>query len=172
MNAQERFDYLNETVQVRNQTGWTVKKILKQSNLPAEVAVMVAGKLESSLAAMASGFVPFTQTTLNALSQESGLAIDDDVSQSLIDQLAIYSQSLPEPLRWDAEFVAIVKSLGVENKPRWQVDGYESQPTMAEVQIEIDEQRLINAKALFSERMTVGGNAQSVWAQAWEDAGE
>jgi hypothetical protein len=43
---------------------------------------------------------------------------------------------------------------------------------MAEVQIEIDEQRLINAKALFSERMTVGGNAQSVWAQAWEDAGE
>ena len=34
----------------------------------------------------------------------------------------------------------------------------------------IDEIRAINAKALFSERMTPNGDANAVWSQAWIDA--
>jgi hypothetical protein len=43
--------------------------------------------------------------------------------------------------------------------------------TAGQVQSAIDDSRLTNAKALFAERMTVGGDAQAIWAQAWEDAG-
>lgn len=165
MNAQERLSYLLESVEVRNPEGWTVKKII------AALGPEAAGKLEVSLKVMADNRVPFTQTTLNALSQKDGLGIDDDQSQQLIDQLAIYSQSLPEQLRWDPEFVADLKSLGVSNQPRWLLEGYATEPTLEQIQSEIDESRLINAKALFSERMTVSGNASTVWDQAWEDAG-
>lgn len=165
MTAAERLAYLLESVQVRNPEGWTVKKII------AALGPAIAGKLEVSLKVMADNLVPFTQTTLNALSQKDGLGIDDDQSQQLIDQLAIYSQALPEQLRWDPEFVADLKSLGVSNQPRWLLEGYDSPPTLEQIQSEIDDQRLVNAKALFNERMTVAGDAQNVWAQAWEDAG-
>jgi hypothetical protein len=166
MNAQERLDYLLETVQVRNSTGWTVKKILQQSGLASEVAVMVAGKLESSLGAMASSFVPFTQTTLNALSQESGLSIDDDVSQALIDQLATYSQSLPEELRWDAEFVAIVKALGVNLVPRWTTAGYQTEPTLQQITVEVRKQELEDA---WQDRLQAAREALSSWDGTGEE---
>lgn len=163
--AAERLAYLLESVQVRNPEGWTVKKII------AALGPAIAGKLEVSLKVMADNRVPFTQTTLNALSQRDGLGIDDDQSQQLIDQLAIYSQALPIGLRWNAEFVTDIKSLGVSLQPRWLLVGYSAQPTLEQIQAEIDSVRLTNAKALFNERMTVSGDASTVWAQAWEDAG-
>jgi hypothetical protein len=166
MTAQERLDYLLANVQVRNPAGWTVKRILGQSGLPSEVAIMVAGKLESSLAAMASSFTPFTQTTLNALSQESGLAIDDDMSQSLIDQLAVYSQALPEQMRWDAEFVAIVKALGVSTQPRWQLEGYATEPTLQQITTELRKQELEDS---WQNRLQAAREALASWDGTGEE---
>ena len=56
-------------------------------------------------------------------------------------------------------------------QPRWILEGYTVEPTLGYSQTEIDQARLVNAKALFSERMLVGIDAAAVWAQAWEDAG-
>ncbi|MFO0383236.1 MAG: hypothetical protein ACK506_16155 [Pirellula sp.] len=165
MTAAQRLAYLLESVEVRNPEGWTIKKII------AALGPAIAGKLEVSLKVMADNRVPFTQTTLNALSQKDGLGIDDDQSQALIDQLATYSQSLPVELQWDANFVSDLKSLGVSMQPRWILEGYTVEPTLGYIQSEIDQARLVNAKALFSERMLVGIDAAAVWAQAWEDAG-
>lgn len=139
MNAQQRIDQLLETTEVRNPEGWTIKKIIQR--LGPELGPAIAGKLEASLAMMSDAHVPFTRTTLGALSQQSGLAIDDPQSQALIDQLAAYSQSLPETLRWDTNFVAAIKALGVEIKPRWYVEGYQAEPTIAQIQQEIDRDR-------------------------------
>lgn len=142
--AAERLAYLLDPVQVRNPEGWTIKKIINA------LGPSIAGKLEVSLKVMADNRVPFTQTTLNALSQKDGLGIDDDQSQQLIDQLAMYSQLLPIELRWDPDFVNALKSLGVSMQPRWQREGYTTQPTLEEIQtaMDIEQQSAMKAAKL------------------------
>lgn len=59
------------------------------------------------------------------------------------------------------DFAAIVELGG-----GWRYDGV----TAADVSDAIELARLTNAKALFGERMTVGGDADAVWSQAWSDS--
>lgn len=127
MDAQARLDYLNEIVETPNDTAWTIKQLALQ------VSPQFSGKIEVSLSAMSQMGKPFSMSTLMALSTAGGLPLVG--VDALIDQLAADSQSLPvEQLRWDSDFVATIKSLGVIKQPRWQAEpihGYTVQPTIA-----------------------------------------
>ena len=96
---------------ITDPTAWTIGAIANQSP-------ELAGKLELSLDAMRVAGIPFAGSTLTAASTV-GLQIHTPQRQGLIDQLAAASQSLPEPLRWDAEFVAAIKSLGIRDVSRY-----------------------------------------------------
>lgn len=156
MNAQERLDYLNETVTINTNKQIIVADILNVVGIDA--GGLVLGTLQS-----ASQTSPVLAAAYQALITV-GISLSDDLRQTMIDQLAVAGN-------WPNSVRDAVKALGRIAQPRWLLEGYDSQPTLSQIQSEMDEQRLINAKALFSERMTVGGIAQTVWAQAWEDAG-
>jgi hypothetical protein len=96
---------------ITDSTAWTIGAIANQSP-------ELAGKLELSLSAMSAAGVPFAGSTLTAASTV-GLRIDSTQRQALIDQLALASQSLPEPLRWDASFVSAIKALGIREVSRY-----------------------------------------------------
>lgn len=154
--AAERLAYLLEPV-----TTSTNRQIIV-ADIMAAVGVD-AGRLVLGTLKAASDVDPILAAAYQAL-VTVGISLSDDLRQTMIDQLAV-AGNWPDSVR-DA-----VKALGRVTQPRWMIEGYQSQPTLAQIQSEINEQRLINAKALFSERMAVGGNAATVWAQAWEDAG-
>lgn len=156
MNAQQRLDYLLESVTTLTNRQVIVADIINAVGVDA--GGLVLGTLQAAAATN-----PILAAAYQAL-VTVGISLSDDLRQGMIDQLAV-AGSWPNSVR-DA-----VKALGRVTQPRWQLEGYPSQPTLSQIQAEIDAVRLVNAKALFSERMAVGGNAESVWAQAWEDAG-
>ena len=156
MNAQQRLDYLLETVTTNTNRQIIVADIIAAVGL--EASGLVLGTLQAAAASN-----PILAAAYQAL-VTVGISLSDDLRQGMIDQLAV-AGSWPNIVR-DS-----VKALGRVIQPRWVVEGYDEEPTLEQIQAEIDEARLINAKALFSERMTVSGNASTVWADAWEDAG-
>jgi hypothetical protein len=162
MTAQQRLDYLLESVTTLTNRQVIVADLINAVGV--EAGGLVLGTLQAAAATN-----PILAAAYQAL-VTVGISLSDDLRQSMIDQLALASQSQPENLRWPNQLRDAIKALGRITQPRWQSEGYPSQPTLSQIQSEIDAARLINAKALFSERMIVGGNAQSVWAQSWEDA--
>jgi hypothetical protein len=157
MTAQQRLDYLLESVTTLTNRQVIVADIINAVGV--EAGVLVLGTLQAAAATN-----PILAAAYQAL-VTVGISLSDDLRQGMIDQLAV-AGSWPNSVR-DA-----VKGLGRVVQPRWMVEGYDTEPTLEQIQSEIDAARLINAKALFNERMAVGGNASTVWAQAWEDAGE
>lgn len=149
MNAQERLNALLETEWVPNQTSWTLNQIVLHTQ-----STDLAGKIEVSLTAMSQLGVPFSQSSLIALSTAGGLPLWQSHAQDLIDYLAVQSQALPEPLRWDAQFVTTVKSLGGVNRPRWQSQGYEVEPTLESIQSEIEQAALREFADTLIQRVT------------------
>ena len=115
-----------ETVEFRDSTGWKLKSIIARwsDEFGAANGQAMAGKLSSSLSAMADANVPFVNESVIALSQPTGLGLDADSDQDMVDFLAAQSQKLPEDLRWDSEVVAAIKSLGVRTELRFP-DGVE-----------------------------------------------
>lgn len=156
MTAQERLDHLLELV-----TTNTNRQIIGADIINA-VGVEAGGLVLGTLQASAQTN-PILAAAYQAL-VTVGISLSDDLRQGMIEQLAVAGN-------WPNSVRDAVKALGRVTQPRWQFEGYATEPTLEQIQAELDEQRLINAKALFSERMTVGGNASTVWAQAWEDAG-
>lgn len=156
MTAQERLDFLLETVTTNTNRQIIVADIINAVGV--EAGGLVLGTLQA-----ASQTNPILASAYQAL-VTVGISLSDDLRQGMIDQLAVAGN-------WPNSVRDAVKALGRITQPRWQREGYATEPTLEQIQSEIDDQRLINAKALFNERMTVGGNAQTVWAQAWEDAG-
>ncbi len=156
MNAQERYNYLMESVTTNTNRQIIVADIINAVGV--EASGLVLGTLQAAAASN-----PILAAAYQAL-VTVGISLSDDLRQGMIDQLAIAGN-------WPNSVRDAVKALGRITRPRWQVEGYDEEPTLEQIQSEIDAARLINAKALFSERMTVGGNASTVWAQAWEDAG-
>ena len=156
MTAQERLDFLLEPVTTNTNRQIIVADIINA--IGAEAGGLVLGTLQA-----ASASNPILAAAYQAL-VTVGISLSDDLRQGMIDQLVVEGE-------WPNSVRDAVKALGRVTQPRWRAEGYQSQPTLSQIQSEMDEQRLINAKALFSERMNVGGNSQTVWAQAWEDAG-
>ena len=85
--------------------------------------------------------------------------------------LAMADQLIAGPLSGlDSETQQALKYVGFDSAKLYDQPVTESEVATAKQAI-IDDNRLINAKALFSDRMTVGGDAAAVWSQAWTDAG-
>ena len=169
MTAQERLAELLEVVETPTNALVTIGSIRDSIGLTVEQYGLVRGTLETAIATLKADADPAKriqgidlQDALSAM-LAGGISLSGADRQSTIDLLAVFGQ-WPDAVR-DA-----LKGLGVRRQARWQIDGYESEPTLESVQAEIDAARLINAKALFSERMTVGGDADAVWSQTWTDA--
>ena len=91
-----------------------------------------------------------------------GLDLSRQDVQDLLDAILAIPQLAP--------FVPALKLIGRYFVSPAANSGLET-VTAEQVESAINIQRLTNATALFSERMTVSGDASVVWAQAWEDAG-
>jgi hypothetical protein len=110
MNAQERLAYLLEVVETPNMRGWMAGE-LPQALGSLEDANTLLGVIEQSS--------PLTRSAFIAISLPTGLQLWD--KGPLLDALP-----LPVGLREK------VKALGVTRTPRWQIDGYQSEPTLAD----------------------------------------
>jgi hypothetical protein len=99
----------------------------------------------------------------------SGLDFGDPQVQGMITQLGTI-----EPDTFTAERVEILKSWGVDRRPRWTLEGFASQPTLSEIEKRKADTNFrsqkINAIALFDERMKPGKDAGEVMTQAWMEA--
>ena len=116
MNAQERLAYLLESVWVP-----TNKQVLFADITGAvglEATALVVGTIKAAAASN-----PLMDTILIAMSSV-GLSLSTAERQGVIDSLAIAGE-WPDAVR-DA-----VKALGGINRPRWQSEGYENEPTLA-----------------------------------------
>jgi hypothetical protein len=99
----------------------------------------------------------------------SGLDFGDPQVQGMITQLGTI-----EPDTFTPERVEILKSWGVDRRPRWTLEAFESQPSLQQVEkrkVEVNfRSQKINAIALFDERMKPGKDAGEVMTQAWMEA--
>jgi hypothetical protein len=125
MNAQERLAYLLESVWVP-----TNKQVLFADITGAvglEATALVVGTIKAAAASN-----PLMDTILIAMSSV-GLSLSTADRQGVIDSLAIAGE-WPDAVR-DA-----VKDLGGVWRPRWQSEGYESEPTLEQITIELAKQ--------------------------------
>ena len=122
MTPQERLDYLLEVEFVPVNRPILFTDISNLVGLQA--AAMVVGTLKQ--AAIQN---PLLETVVIAMSSV-GLFINTAERQGMIDQLAIAGE-------WPDEVRDAVKGLGGTTQPRWQTEGYEAEPTLAQVTKEL-----------------------------------
>jgi hypothetical protein len=132
MTAQERLAYLLESVWVPTNRQVLFADITGAVGL--EATALVVGTMKAASAAN-----PLMDTIIIAMSTV-GLSLSSPERQGVIDSLAIAGE-WPDAVR-DA-----VKALGGVDRPRWQVEGYESEPTIEQVQTELTKQQLADAAA-------------------------
>ena len=99
----------------------------------------------------------------------SGLDFGDPQVQGMITQLGTI-----EPDTFTAERVEILKSWGVDRRPRWTLEGFASQPTLAEIEKRkaqeaesVHRQKAKVAGVRFGDQMPIDGDAREVMAQIW-----
>lgn len=154
MTAQEHLAFLLETVETKKPDSWaTGARGLRDFGPGPNAWDGMLDKLRD----LGFGSV--------ARQAEIGMDYADEKTQQMLDQLGVVAGDVFTPER-----IAILRSWGLSSAPRWQLLGYRTEPTLQDVQAKINESRLINAKALFSERMTIEGDASAIWSQAWDDA--
>jgi len=132
MTAQERLDYLLEQVTTNTNRQIIVADIINAVGI--EAGALVLGTLQA-----ASATNPILAAAYQAL-VTVGISLSDDLRQGMIDQLAV-AGSWPNSVR-DA-----VKALGRITQPRWQIEGYATEPTLEQITLELDKQRLRNDAA-------------------------
>jgi hypothetical protein len=125
MNAQERLAYLLESVWVPTNRQVLFADITATVGL--EATALVVGTMKAASAAN-----PLMDTIIIAMSTV-GLSLSSPERQGVIDSLAIAGE-WPDAVR-DA-----VKALGGINRPRWQSEGYSSEPTLEQITIELAKQ--------------------------------
>jgi hypothetical protein len=148
MNAQERLDYLLETIPTNRQ--------IIVADIIAAVGVDASGLVLGTLQAAAA-----TNPVLAAAYQALitvGISLSDELRQGMIDQLALASQSQAENLRWSNELRDAVKALG--RVPRWTTAGYDTEPTLSQITTEVRKQELEDAAI---DRLQAFREALSSW---------
>jgi hypothetical protein len=145
MTAQERLDYLLEQV-----TSNTNRQIIV-ADIIAAVGVNDGGLVLGTLQA-AAATNPILAAAYQAL-VTVGISLSDDLRQGMIDQLAL-AGSWPDSVR-DA-----IKALGRVTQPRWQIEGYASEPTLEQITTEVRKQELEDA---WKNRLQAAREALSVW---------
>lgn len=125
--AQERLDYLLATEFVP-----TNKQVLFADITAAvglEATALVVGTIKA-----ASASNPLMDTIIIAMST-NGLSLSTAERQGVIDALAIAGE-------WPNAVRDAVKSLGGVWRPRWQIEGYESEPTLEAVTLAATKKQL------------------------------
>jgi hypothetical protein len=115
MNAEQRLEYLLETQWAPTNRAVLFADITAVVGL--EATAMVVGTIKAASAAN-----PLMDTILIAMSSV-GLSLSTSERQGVIDMLADAGE-------WPDEVKDAVKALGGVYKPRWQAEGYESEPTL------------------------------------------
>jgi hypothetical protein len=139
MTAQERLDYLLESVWIPTNALITIGTIRDSAGLSPQEYGLVRTTLDTVIATLKASQDPAEklkgldlQDALSAM-LAGGISLSGLDRQAVLDQLAVFGQ-WPDAVR-DA-----VKSLGGVNRPRWQSEGYESEPTLEQITIEIAKQ--------------------------------
>lgn len=157
MNAQERLDYLLETV--HTPTG----RQLQVADLIATVGVEGCGLVLGTLQA-ASQANPVLAAAYQAL-VTVGISLSDDLRQGMIDQLSAAG-------KWPDELRDAVKALGVTKHARWQTEGYASEPTLEQIQAEIGAAAFKESK---NAKLQVAASRYNAYVDAvyrWDGSGD
>jgi hypothetical protein len=145
MTPEQRLAYLLETVFVPTNQQVLFADVTNAVGL--EAGALVVGTIKAASAAN-----PLLETVLIAMSTV-GLGLGTTERRAMIDSLAVAGE-WPDAVR-DA-----VKALGGVNQVRWQVEGYESQPTLSQVTTELRKDEL---EALAVDRLQAYREALSAW---------
>jgi hypothetical protein len=145
MNAEERLAYLLESVWVPTNATITVAEIVNAVG-SLDAARLVVGTIQA-----ASSQDPLVASSHNALSTV-GMSLSGQDRQGLIDQLAIAGE-------WSDAVRDAVKALGGTWRARWQIEGYESKPTLDSV-----------TKQLLIDAARTAVNSRTTAINAWLDA--
>jgi hypothetical protein len=151
MNAQERYDYLMQSV-----TTNTNRQIIV-ADFIAAVGVDASGLVLGTLQAAAASN-PVLAAAYQAL-VTVGISLSDDLRQGMIDQLAL-AGSWPDAVR-DA-----IKALGRVTQPRWIGEGYDTEPTLQQITTEVRKQELEDAA---TDRLQAFREALSSWDGSGEE---
>jgi hypothetical protein len=151
MNAQERYDYLMQSV-----TTNTNRQIIV-ADFIAAVGVDASGLVLGTLQAAAASN-PVLAAAYQAL-VTVGISLSDDLRQGMIDQLAV-AGSWPNSVR-DA-----IKALGRVTQPRWQSVGYDTEPTLQQITVEVRKQELEDS---WVDRLQAAREALSSWDGSGEE---
>lgn len=132
MTAQERLDYLLGTEFVPTNRQVIVADIIAAVGLDSSRIVL--GTLQAAAAQD-----PVLAAAYQAL-VTVGISLSGADRQAMIDTLAIAGS-------WTNEVRNAVKALGGTTQARWQIEGYQSEPTIEQVQTELTKQQLADAAA-------------------------
>jgi len=145
MNAEERLAYLLESVWVPTNATITVAEIVNAVG-SLDAARLVVGTLQAG-----ASQDPILAASYQALSTV-GMSLSGADRQGLIDQLAIAGE-------WPDSVRDAVKALGGVWRARWQLEGYESKPTLDSV-----------TKQLLIDAARTAVNSRTTRINAWLDA--
>jgi hypothetical protein len=156
MTPEERLAYLRETVFVPVNMPVLITDVTNTVGL--EAGALVVGTLKAAAAQN-----PLFESVLIAMSSV-GLYINTAERQGQIDQLAAAGE-------WPNELRDAVKSLGGRNRPRWQTEGYEFEPTIEQITDELTREETRNwwiakraqiDEGLFDETLTTIAEVRSI----------
>jgi hypothetical protein len=150
MTPQERLDYLLTDVWVP-----TNKQVLF-ADITAVVGMEATALVVGTMKAAAEQN-PLMDTIIIAMST-NGLSLSSPERQAVIDMLAVAGN-------WPDEVRDAIKALGGAWRPRWQTEGYATEPTLQHVELEITKESL-------KEAATNRWNAFQSAIDTWDGSGE
>ena len=151
MTPQDRLNHLLTIVDVPTNKQVIVSDIINACGI--EDAGLILGTLQQ--AATSNPIVAAAYQALVTV----GISISDPMRQGLIDGLAQAGQ-WPDALR-DS-----LKALGIVKTPQWQIEGYESQPTLLSVTTEMRKAELLDEA---TDRLQSFREALSSWDGSGEE---
>jgi hypothetical protein len=161
MNAQERLDYLLESVFVPSNklvTIGMIKDALPEEAYGLVLATFAMAKIPASAEFADVAKAAEMESSFIAMSSE-GLSLSSLTRQAVIDQLAA-AGGWPDVVR-DA-----VKALGGVWQPRWEIEGYAAEPTLEQVTTEL---RKIELEDAAVDRLQAFRETLSAWDGSGEE---
>ena len=155
MTPQERLDFLLETVQTPTNamvTFSTITDALGGDLAATQATALVVGTMKAGAATN-----PLLDTVVIAMSN-NGISLSSPVRQTILDQLAVAGE-------WPDAMRGAIKALGVLVRPRWQIEGYVTEPTLADMETEV-------TKATLRQTATDRWNAFIDAMDAWDGSGD
>jgi len=155
MTPQERLNYLLETEFIADTTLYTGKSIFNKlvAAFGEEAAEgyyrLVAGTLDA--AAAQDPLVKDADSWLNS----DGLDFSLPSTQRMIEQLAVLGQ-------WPNEVRDVIKAMGGTNRFNWQKEDYESEPTLEQIEAELNQAALNTFSESLIQRVSAAINLATV----------